>query len=293
VDLGINFRNFGPSATPENLRGWVRFAEDAGFTIAMTSDHVALTPDVAETYPAPFYDPFVTFAWLAAETRAIRLGTTVNVVPLRHPLLTARLAANVDRFSAGRFVLGVAPGWSRQEYEALGLDFDARGRATDECLEIITNAWRADTVSARGASYAFEDVATGPRPAHVPVWVGGAGPPALRRAARFGQAWHPVNARLDWLRDTGLPALREAAEAIGRPVPRLCPRMQLRITDRPAHDRMPGTGTFEQVQEDLEAYERLGADTLVLDTNPDDPHDRRGLTVDQRILATVAERWLR
>jgi hypothetical protein len=56
---------------------------------------------------------------------------------------------------------------------------------------------------------------------------------------------------------------------------------------------MPGTGTLEQVQEDLEAYERLGADTLVLDTNPDDPHDRRELAVDQRILATVAERWLR
>jgi len=101
----------------------VRFAEDAGFTIAMTSDHVALTPDVAETYPAPFYDPFVTFAWLAAETRAIRLGTTVNVVPLRHPLLTARLAANVDR---------PAPWWATTPPEQLYPD------------TTFTDKWSAD-----------------------------------------------------------------------------------------------------------------------------------------------------
>lgn len=86
------------------------FAEQAGFSIAMISDHAALIPDVHSAYPAPFYDPFSTLAWLAGETDSIRLGTTVAIVPFRHPLLTARIVASIDQFSGGRFVFGVGVG---------------------------------------------------------------------------------------------------------------------------------------------------------------------------------------
>jgi alkanesulfonate monooxygenase SsuD/methylene tetrahydromethanopterin reductase-like flavin-dependent oxidoreductase (luciferase family) len=111
VKLGVNVPNFGPGTGPESLTGWVRFAEDAGFSLAMMSDHVAVTPDVAELYPPPFYDPFTTLAWLAGLTERIELGTTVTILPYRHPLLTARVAANIDDLSGGRFVLGVGVGW--------------------------------------------------------------------------------------------------------------------------------------------------------------------------------------
>jgi alkanesulfonate monooxygenase SsuD/methylene tetrahydromethanopterin reductase-like flavin-dependent oxidoreductase (luciferase family) len=81
----------------------------------MISDHVALTPDVQAAYPAPFYDPFTTLAWLAGQTDHIELGTTVAILPYRSPLLTPRVAANIDQFSGGRFVLGAGVGGSERE----------------------------------------------------------------------------------------------------------------------------------------------------------------------------------
>src|SRR5580700_9798810 len=99
------------------LRRWAQTAEGLGFDLLMLSDHIAVTPDVAEQYPAPFYEPLTTLAWLAGQTRQIRLGTTVLIVPYRHPLLTARMAANLNDLSGGRLVLGVGVGWAVQELD--------------------------------------------------------------------------------------------------------------------------------------------------------------------------------
>ena len=196
MKLGVNIRNFGPSATPDGLAGWVRFAEDAGFAAALMSDHIASTPDVNATYPAPFYDPFTTLSWLSAQTSTLELGTTVTVLPYRNPLLTARMVANIDQFSGGRFIFGVGVGWSKLEYEALGVSFEQRGAITDDYLDAITSYWTNDLVSRTGEYATFRDISTGPRPVrspHPPIWVGGAAPPAIRRAARYGDAWHPIN----------------------------------------------------------------------------------------------------
>jgi hypothetical protein len=105
--LGLNVPNFGPTTTPASLRSWIEFAEQSGFSLAVMSDHVAPTPDVTATYPEPFYDPFATLSWLAGFTTRISLGTSVAIVPYRHPLLTARMVANLDHFTGGRFVFGV------------------------------------------------------------------------------------------------------------------------------------------------------------------------------------------
>jgi alkanesulfonate monooxygenase SsuD/methylene tetrahydromethanopterin reductase-like flavin-dependent oxidoreductase (luciferase family) len=116
----VNVPNFGPGTNPAVLKHWAQTVEGLGFDLLMVSDHLALTPDVAEQYPAPFYEPFTTLSWLAGITDRIRLGTTVLIVPYRHPLLMARMAANLNALSGGRLVLGVASGWARQEFEALG-----------------------------------------------------------------------------------------------------------------------------------------------------------------------------
>ena len=99
--VGVNLLNFGPGVSPDALAGWTQLAETLGYHFVMISDHVAMTPDVVARYPAPFYDPFVTLGWLARATRRVELGTTVVILPYRHPLLTARLGANVDRLSGG------------------------------------------------------------------------------------------------------------------------------------------------------------------------------------------------
>jgi alkanesulfonate monooxygenase SsuD/methylene tetrahydromethanopterin reductase-like flavin-dependent oxidoreductase (luciferase family) len=107
----VNVPNFGPGTGV--LRDWARTVEGLGFDLLMVSDHIAVTPDVAEQYPAPFYEPFTTLSWLAGITERIRLGTTVVIVPYRHPLLLARMAANLHQLSGRRFVLGVGVGWAR------------------------------------------------------------------------------------------------------------------------------------------------------------------------------------
>jgi probable F420-dependent oxidoreductase len=293
IRLGLNVPNFGPGTTPEALRHWVSFAEETGFSVAMMSDHVAPTPDVTATYPSPFYDPFVTLSWLASVTTRISLGTSVAIAAYRHPLLTARMSANLDQFTAGRFVLGVGTGWSAPEYAALGVPFAERGRITDEFLTVITRAWQEPTLSFEGEHVGFRDVATGPAPVrrpHPPLWVGGMGRPAIHRAARFGDAWHPVNPSRDWLQHKGLPLLAEAAASVDTPMPAVCPRIKARLTPGPVPgpDRPLGVGTVPQIRDDLVLLDGLGADVVVLDTNPDTPDQRRPAGDDWQSLLQIA-----
>jgi probable F420-dependent oxidoreductase len=291
--LGVNVPNFGPGTDPASLAGWVRFAEGAGFDLAMMSDHVTVTPDVAELYPPPFYEPFTTLAWLAGITERIELGTSVTVLPYRDPLQVARVAAQIDRFSGGRFILGVGVGMAKQEFAALGVPFERRGAISNEYLAAITELWSSDVASYRGEFVSFRDIHTAPSPSrmpHPPIWVGGASPSAIRRAARFGDAWHPNNAELGWLRTTGLDALRTAAAAMGRSEPALSPRMRLNLFETPIDDdqRRVGEGTVAQVLRDLDELAELGAEYVVLDTNPDRPSQRRPTTVDWQMLESVA-----
>jgi probable F420-dependent oxidoreductase len=292
IRLGLNVPNFGPATTPTSLRSWIKFAEDTGFSVAMMSDHVAPTPDVTAIYPAPFYDPFVTLSWLAAFTTRLSLGTSVAILPYRHPLLTARLSANLDQFTAGRFVLGVGVGWSETEFDAVGVSFAERGRITDEYLTIITRAWDESSLSYAGDHVQFEEVATGPAPVsrpRPPLWVGGIGETAIRRAARFGDAWHPVNPGRERLQHA-LPLLAQAAAALGNPTPAFSPRIKTRLTphDVTGPRRPLGVGTLAQIREDLDLLDRLGADVVVLDTNPDHPHQRQPAADDWRTLQTIA-----
>jgi probable F420-dependent oxidoreductase len=295
--IGVNLLNFGPGVSPDSLAGWAQLAEALGYHFLMISDHVAMTADVTARYPAPFYDPFVTLGWLARVTRRVELGTTVVILPYRHPLLTARLAANVDRLSGGRFIFGVGVGWARQEFEALGLPFERRGAMSSDYLAAIKTAWTSDVASHAGPFVTFRDVQTGPRPLrspHPPIWVGGATEAAMRRAVRLGDAWHPIRIRVPWLRDTGLPALRAIADKEGRPLPALCPRIRLRIMDRPLAEeaRIAGEGSLDQVRADLEALATLGARYVLLDTYTDDPEATRRHEAAWRMLATLAERAL-
>lgn len=297
MKLGVNILNFGPGTDPASLRSWVRFAEQSGFALAMISDHVALTPDVNTVYPAPFYDPFTTLAWLAGLGGDIRLGTTVAILPYRDPLLTARMGANIDQFSGGRFVFGVGVGWSALEYAALGVPFERRGAITDDYLAAIRKLWTADVASVSSEFASFQEVHTGPRPAqapHPPIWVGGSSRSALRRAVTFGDAWHPLNAQLSWLRTEGVGGLRSAARAAGRPVPALCPRMALQLTDAPMDEdeRMTGQGSRAQVLSDLAGFAELGAEYLVLDTYAGLPSGRRPVVEDQRTLEALAADFL-
>jgi len=277
VRLGVNVPNFGPGTSPDTLARWAQTVEGLGFDLLMVSDHIAVTPDVAEQYPAPFYEPFTTLAWLAGLTHRVRLGTTVLIVPYRHPLLVARMAANLNDLSGGRLVLGVGVGWARQEFDALGVAFGQRGRLTDEHLLAIRAAWRDD-----------QDYRGG----QIPIWVGGNSDAALRRAVRLGDAWHPLRFTPGWL-SSAVDRLTTAAADQHRPRPALMPRIALQLTAAPVtgEDRLAGHGTIRQITEDLERLHLLGADTVVLDPFNGDPRETARPQAAWYALAAVADRW--
>src|SRR5579871_6812850 len=216
MKLALNLLNFGEAATLDNFQRWVAFAEEYAFDAVLISDHIAITPDVAARYPTPFVDPFLLLAWVAARTSKLEVGTTVTILPYRHPLHTARLVANLDQLSNGRFIFGVGVGWAQQEFATLGADFEHRGSVANEYLEVMKLCWSEDVASFSGRFVSFSDVHTGPRPVrqpHPPIWVGGASDAALRRAVRYGTAWHPIRSRFSWLRDVGYPKLKAIAQA--------------------------------------------------------------------------------
>ena len=224
MKLGVNLVNFGPGGGPVALLRWTLAAEELGYDSVMVSDHVAVTSDVSASYPEPFQDPFVTLAWLAGRTNRIRLGTTVIILPYRHPALTARLAADIDHMCGGRLIFGVGVGWSPLEFAALGVPFETRGRVTDEYIEAIKALWTGDgEVSYKGETISFEGVSA-IRPLQSPgpqIWVGGNTRAGMRRAAKYGDAWHPINQTRQQLFE-GVAELGRIAGELGRSVPNLC-----------------------------------------------------------------------
>jgi len=299
MKVGLKLHHSGPGASPESMRRWTQFAETLGLHLIMTADHVSLTPEVMGQYGAPYYEPFTNLAWLAAQTQRIQLGTTVIVLPYRHPVYVAHMTANIDQLSGGRLIFGAGVGWARSEFEVLGVPFHQRGAMTDDYLTAIKTLWTHDVASYEGRFVSFRDIRVSPRPVqspHPPIWVGGLSEAAMHRAVRFGDVWHPIQNRVDWLRDTALPQLRQIAEREGRPVPALCPRILCRLTESPLPEetRGAGEGTLDQVRRDLEGLQALGAEYVLLDTKRNNPTGASPRHHEDawRTLTTLAEKVL-
>lgn len=201
MKFGVNCINSGPGTTVDTTARWARTVEALGYDLLMVSDHIAITSDVAERYPAPFFDTPATLGWLAAVTTRIELGTTVMLLPLRHVLDTARIVGTVDQFAGGRLTaFGVGLGWAQGEFDALGVPFERRAAITDDCLAALRELWSSDLAAYDGAYARFSGVQTAPRPSSTTaIWVGGVADAALRRAVRHGDAWHPISLTVESL----------------------------------------------------------------------------------------------
>jgi probable F420-dependent oxidoreductase len=184
-------------------------AEDVGLYSLWVGDHLLFPSEVDYTrsrYPmtpsgrlaidtqSTMLEALTVLAALAGATRRLKLGTSVLVLPYRHPLLTAKVVATLDVLSKGRVILGAGVGWLREEFEALGAaSFERRGALTDEYLRIFRHVWSEPEVDFAGRWYQFAGFGFQPRPvqARLPIWIGGASDAALRRVARLGDGWHP------------------------------------------------------------------------------------------------------
>ncbi|MGW0705736.1 LLM class F420-dependent oxidoreductase [Streptomyces sp. NPDC002643] len=250
-------------AGPEDLVEVARAADRAGFAYIATCDHVAIPRRLAPAMGTVWYDPVATLAHLAAVTERVRLLSHVAVVGLRHPLLTAKQYATLDHLSAGRLILGVGAGHVREEFEALGLDFERRGAVLNECVEALRAALGPDEFPAHhGKSYDFEGLGQRPRPAqaHIPLWVGGSSPAAVRRAALHGDGWLPQGDPRDRLPAQIARIRRLRAEA------NLSAPFTIGAITEPLHLGTPTwntghrtlTGPPEALAESLRAYAAMG-----------------------------------
>ncbi len=182
-------------AGPEELLEVACAAERHGFGYIACCEHVAIPRRLATAMSTVWYDPVATLSFLAARTERIRLLSHVAVVGLRHPLATAKQYATLDTLSGGRLTLGVGAGHVREEFEALGVDFDGRGALLDETIEALKAALGEEEFpSFTGERFSFSGLGQRPRPVQrprPPLWVGGSSPAAVRRAALHGDGWLP------------------------------------------------------------------------------------------------------
>jgi probable F420-dependent oxidoreductase len=201
MQIGVHLPQYGRVASAEAVTRAARHAEDLGFAGLWVSDHIV--HPAAQDYPSPYlYDPLVTLTWAAAVTERIGLGTSVLVVPQHNPLELANTLASLDNLSGGRLTVGVGVGWSAAEFAALGHDFTNRGRRTDEALRLWRTVWRDDPATFDGDHTRFTDLRVLPKPAHdIPIWVGGSGEHAWRRAVEHGDGFQFVGATPEQVRD--------------------------------------------------------------------------------------------
>ena len=171
-----------------------RAAEAAGFAGIGFTDHPAPSHKWLTAGGHDALDPFVALAVVAAATEQLSLIPNIVVLPYRNPFIVAKAAASLDVLSGGRFVLSVATGYLRSEYRALGVDFDARNELFDQALAVLRGVWSEDEFSFEGSGYTATGVSANPKPARVPIWIGGNSALTRRRVANSAAGWNPFPA---------------------------------------------------------------------------------------------------
>jgi probable F420-dependent oxidoreductase len=183
----------------------------------------------------PYPDVWTTIVAMASATTRLKFSTAVYVLPLRHPIEVAKATGTVARLSSGRLILGAGIGWMREEFDVFGVDFETRGRRTDECVEVLRKLWAGGCVEHHGEFFDFPELAITPAPEDpVPIYFGGSSRPALRRAARLGQGWIGAGNSIDEV-STLLDDLRSLRSEYGREEESfevICPIMEIDQIDR-------------------------------------------------------------
>ncbi|HEX5193027.1 MAG TPA: LLM class F420-dependent oxidoreductase [Solirubrobacteraceae bacterium] len=265
--FGLHALGIGDGARREVIDAVAAGAEDAGFATLWAGEHVVMVDEAESRYPyaadgritvpaqADWLDPLLALSFAAAATRTIRLGTGVLLLPEHNPVMLAKQVASLDALAGGRFALGIGVGWSREEFDALGIPFGRRGARADEYLDAMRTIWRDDVASFQGRFVSFHGIRVNPKPPRerrVPVIVGGNSDAALRRVARRGDGWYGFNLDgAEHVRDR-LARLRRLCCELGRDPAEIEIAVAL-VDPRPA---------------DVRELEQLGVDELVLVAAP-------------------------
>jgi probable F420-dependent oxidoreductase len=283
MEFGLFLPVSGRSATRRTLQEYAQFAERLGFSQLWAAERLVIPWAIETPYPyaegatfivppdRPFLESLTVLAFLAGCTEHIKLGVSVLVLPYRHPLHWAKVAATIDVLSEGRFTLGVGVGWMKEEFDALNAPFVERGRVADEQLQMLWGAFREEHATFDGQHYRFRNIAFNPKGYQrdrLPIWVGGEGAAAQKRAARYGDAWFPYFVRIT---PSDLAArfanVQRQAEAAGRNPSEIALNLNLPIwvTDEPvAQEAGVFRGTPAQLAAAIAPFQEVGVHHLAL-----------------------------
>ena len=271
MEVGVILPNAGPKATPDNVVTVARWADELGYHSAWLTDHVILPEQVDSRYPyrshgrwdyspdTRWLDPFLTLGWAGQAAPNLKLGTSVCVAPLRHPVLLAKQVSTLDFLTGGRVILGVGAGWMREEFELIGTSYGNRGRRLLEIVELMRALWTGETVHFDGRYYRVTGARMHPAPGgrRIPIVWGGHSDAAMRHVAALGDGWHPTQIPLEELR-AGIGRLRGYCAEEGRPPD------SVMIVARPGN-------TYPLTEETHAAHVEMGVTHLVADTPIKDP----------------------
>jgi probable F420-dependent oxidoreductase len=277
MKIGMSLPQLGAQASAENLIAVARRAEELGYDSLWTLERLLWPINPQEPYPASpdgslpetyknVFDPIETLTFVAAHTSRVQLGTSVLVLGYHTPIQLARRLATLDALSAGRVLVGVGVGWSRDEFEAAGTPFAKRGARADEFLEALIALWTEDPVAFDGSYYRVPKSYVGPKPVqkpHPPIYVAGFGQYTLDRAAKYAQGWNPSGMpSFDWLEEM-IKQYRATAARAGRDVPEVVFRAFTVVLDQSPTERQPMVGTLDDIKEDMQRLRDIGVTHLI------------------------------
>ena len=258
MDIGV-FASLSAGAV--DVAELAQRVEAAGFESFWMPEHPVMpvhttsqyrgTPDGSvPPYMYNMVDPYMALSRASAVTSAIKLGTSISLIPERNPLMLAKVIATLDLYSGGRFILGVGAGWHREETTIMGGNFDHRWTQTRESIQAMKELWTQEQAEFHGAYVDFPPVYCDPKPVqkpHPPVLLGGAAPNLFRRIVGWADGWLPAGASVEQVK-AGRATLDELAEAAGRDPA----SFQVTVFNVPAE------------RDTLQQYAEAGADRVIL-----------------------------
>lgn len=187
-----------------------KWAERLGYhSIAVPEHHIVPKAHVPLSGPH-YFSAYPAMAYIAGATEAIRVNSCIAILPVQHPIITAKAIATMDWLSSGRVTVTFAVGWLKEEFDLLGIPYAERGARTEEYIQAILALWTQDEPEFEGRWVSFKDVAFQPKPVqkpHTPVWFGGDAEAVMRRIARYADGWWPfltkpddIPARIDFIK---------------------------------------------------------------------------------------------
>ena len=281
MKFGFGVPNIGPLGSADSVKSIATRAEELGYDSLWVIERLLYPVNPKTPYPVTpdgswpdvyrhVLDPLETLTFASAHTSTIALGTSVLDIPYYNPVMLARRISTLDRFSEGRVRLGLGLGWAQDEYDAVGATFQNRGKLADEFLAVLKAIWGTNPVEFRGDLYtiprSFIDSKPVQKP-HPPIYLAAFAPVALKRIARAADGCNVVALPPDAMAQM-FGSVKEMAEAEGRDPGslKMVVRANVELLEKPrAKDGMIFTGTFEQIEEDVEACRKVGAHEVFFD----------------------------